>query len=141
MKGKLVIFQSNYPFKVWASTVCLATFIFCIYDACGEKFDLLEFLNNAFQLTGVNAFISLPALGFFWLVFSLLNKLRMSLFIKRVSLILIAFALVLLTWYLINALFDRQVFYEQSSYFIYVNFFICIVASSLFFSREDYFLE
>jgi 4-amino-4-deoxy-L-arabinose transferase-like glycosyltransferase len=93
------------------------------------------------QLIVANALIGFPALWLFFLIFILLNRLRISLLIKRVSLILIAFALVLLTWYLINTLFDRHVFYSKKSYFIYFDFFICILASSLFFSREDCLLE
>jgi hypothetical protein len=132
-----VIKDKLYPLKVWLSTIGCGSLIFCLYDFLnGNVRDFGDFFGIVLKLLSINIALSLPGLLIYFIAFSGLNTSKLSLILKKLILILLAFSLVLFTWYVINSLFERDVFFSSKSIFIYIDFFACIVVSSFFFGRS-----
>ena len=119
-----------YPFKVWLATVIGGAIIFTLYDFLhgydSESFRLLLILIP------VNIILSLPGLLVYFLTFRRLNTSDLSIISMKCILILVAFSLVLFTWFAFNNLFGRDVFFSETSIFIYLDFLACITVIFMF---------
>jgi len=131
------IHDKFYPLKVWVATVVTGSFVFSVYDLfLGSNNNFKDFLGLLMTLLLFNFILSLPGLLIFYFGFEWVNGLGMSIKLKRWFLISLAFLLFLFTWYVINSLFGRDVFFSAKSIFIYSDFFACITVSSFIFGRS-----
>jgi hypothetical protein len=132
----MTVFQDRYyPFRIWLTAIVAGSVIFTVYDILSSD-EAVGILFDAFmRVLFANVILSLPGLVIFVVGFRLLNRLQMSIASKRFVVILLAFGLFLLTWYGINKLFERDVFFSAKSLFIYVDFLLCIIVSSFLYGR------
>lgn len=132
----MTVFQDRYyPFRIWLTAIVAGSLIFTVYDILSSD-EAVGILCDAFmRVLFANVILSLPGLVIFVIGFRLLNRLQMSIASKRFVVILLAFGLFLLTWYGINKLFERDVFFSAKSLFIYVDFLLCIIVSSFLYGR------
>ena len=137
MKTEKTLLPKLYPFYVWLTSILTGTLVFSLYDLFwGTNNNFGDFLNLLMKLLLFNLFLGLPALlilcvGFYWL-----NDSRMSITAKKWILILLAFSLFLFTWFMLNSIFGRYVFFSAKSLFIYFDFLVCIIVSSFLFARR-----
>jgi uncharacterized membrane protein len=132
-----VIQDRLYPFKVWLATIIAGSIVFTLYDTIVQSGrNIGDFLGQLTTLLLFNIILSLPGLLIYFLGFEWLNTSQMPIVRKRWALVLLAFSLLLITWYAINAMFERDVFLSAKSIFIYFEFLICIIVSSFVFGRS-----
>lgn len=138
MSNAMTVIQDKlYPFKVWFTTIIGGSFLFVVYDfMSGNGTDLGDSVSLFLLLVSANLVLSVPGLLIYLIAFWRLNPSRLPIRLKKWLYVLVAFFLVLFTWYGINNLFGRDVFFSSKSMFIYLDYLSCIIASSFVFGRN-----
>lgn len=124
-----------YPLKVWLSTLIVGSTIFVLFDSFGNlDLNIRDLFFSIVTLLISNLILGMPGLLVFIILFWNINNSKMKILLKIWLLIIIAFILFLLSWFILNSIFHREVFFNNKSIFIYFDFLFCIISSSFYFS-------
>lgn len=123
-----------YPFKVWLFTILFAPIFHILFILFYHYFEgSWEIIKGFFDLSLIGAFIALPSLLIYFVVFKLLSFYLYSERLSKSIMIIVGLALFIITKGILDSLFSSD-FYHPKNVAFYSIYCLCIIVAGLYYN-------